>query len=54
VLVVGVFSTGLLGALLMLGTGYTRRIETVVDQRMHDLEATGGCRSRSKSASRRN
>ena len=40
VLVVGVFSTGLLGALLMLGTGYTRRIETVVDQRMHDLEAT--------------
>jgi signal transduction histidine kinase/CheY-like chemotaxis protein len=40
VLVVGVFSTGLLGALLMLGTGYTRRIETVVDQRMRDLEAT--------------
>jgi signal transduction histidine kinase/CheY-like chemotaxis protein/integral membrane sensor domain MASE1 len=40
VLVVGVFSTGLLGALLMLGTGYARRIETVVDQRMRDLEAT--------------
>ncbi|HEV2099019.1 MAG TPA: CHASE domain-containing protein, partial [Stellaceae bacterium] len=40
VLVVGVFSTGLLGALLMLGTGYTRRVETVVDQRMRDLEAT--------------
>ena len=40
VLVAGVFSTGLLGALLMLGTGYTRRIETVVDQRMRDLEAT--------------
>jgi signal transduction histidine kinase/CheY-like chemotaxis protein len=40
VLVAGVFSTGLLGALLMLGTGYTRRVETVVDQRMHDLEAT--------------
>jgi signal transduction histidine kinase/CheY-like chemotaxis protein/integral membrane sensor domain MASE1 len=40
VLVVGVFSTGLLGALLMLGTGYTRRIERVVDQRMRDLEAT--------------
>ena len=40
VLVGGVFSTGLLGALLMLGTGYTRRIETIVDQRMRDLEAT--------------
>jgi signal transduction histidine kinase/CheY-like chemotaxis protein len=40
VLVVGVFSTGLLGALLMLSTGYTRSIETVVDQRMRDLEAT--------------
>ena len=40
VLVAGVFSTGLLGALLMLGTGYTRRIETVVDERMRDLETT--------------
>ena len=39
VLVAGVISTGLLGALLLLGTGYTRRIETVVDQRTHDLEA---------------
>ena len=38
VLVVGVFSTGLLGALLLLGTGHTRRIETVVDERTHDLE----------------
>jgi len=37
VLVIGVFSTGLLGALLLLGTGYTRRIETVVDERTHDL-----------------
>ncbi len=40
VLVAGVLSTGLLGALLMLSTGYTRRIESVVDQRMRDLEAT--------------
>jgi len=39
VLVAGVISTGLLGALLLLGTGYTRRIETVVDQRTRDLEA---------------
>jgi signal transduction histidine kinase/CheY-like chemotaxis protein len=38
VLVIGVFSTGLLGALLLLGTGYTRRIEMVVDERTHDLE----------------
>jgi len=38
VLVIGVFSTGLLGALLLLGTGYTRRIETVVEERTHDLE----------------
>ena len=37
VLVIGVFSTGLLGALLLLGTGYTQRIETVVDQRTRDL-----------------
>jgi len=38
VLVVGVFSTGLLGALLLLGTGHTRRIETIVDERTRDLE----------------
>ncbi|HEV2302555.1 MAG TPA: CHASE domain-containing protein [Stellaceae bacterium] len=38
VLVTGVFSTGLLGALLLLGTGYARRIETVVDERTRDLE----------------
>jgi signal transduction histidine kinase len=37
VLVIGVFSTGLLGALLLLGTGYTRRVETVVDERTRDL-----------------
>jgi signal transduction histidine kinase/CheY-like chemotaxis protein len=37
VLVVGVISTGLLGALLLLGTGYTRRVETVVDERTRDL-----------------
>ena len=38
VLVAGIISTGLLGALLLLGTGYTRRIETVVDERTCDLE----------------
>jgi signal transduction histidine kinase/CheY-like chemotaxis protein/sensor domain CHASE-containing protein len=37
VLVIGVFSTGLLGALLLLGTGHTRRIETVADERTRDL-----------------
>jgi CHASE1-domain containing sensor protein len=37
-LVIGVFSTGLLGALLLLGTGYTRHIETVVDERTRDFE----------------
>jgi signal transduction histidine kinase/CheY-like chemotaxis protein len=37
VLVIGVFSTGLLGALLLLGSGYTRRIETVVEERTRDL-----------------
>jgi signal transduction histidine kinase/CheY-like chemotaxis protein len=39
VLVAGVLSTGLLGALLMLGTGYARRIENVVDARTRDLAA---------------
>ena len=39
VLVAGVFSTGLLGASLLLGTGYTRRIEIEVDQRTKDLAA---------------
>jgi signal transduction histidine kinase/integral membrane sensor domain MASE1 len=38
VLVVGVFSTGLLGTLLLLGTGHTRRIETIVDDRTRELE----------------
>jgi signal transduction histidine kinase/CheY-like chemotaxis protein len=40
VLAAGVISTGLLGALLLLGTGYTRRIETVVDERTGELEST--------------
>jgi signal transduction histidine kinase/CheY-like chemotaxis protein len=39
VLVGGVFSTGLLGALLLLGTGYTQRVERVVESRTRDLEA---------------
>jgi len=39
VLVIGVFSTGLLGTLLLLGTGYAWRIETVVDKRTRDLES---------------
>ena len=38
VLVAGVVSTGFLGALLLLGTGYTRRVETVVNERTRDLE----------------
>ncbi len=38
VLVAGVCGTGLLGALLMLATGYTRRIETVVEERTRDLQ----------------
>jgi CHASE domain/His Kinase A (phospho-acceptor) domain len=42
VLVIGVFSTGLLGALLLLGTGYTRRIEMVVDERTRDLANVNG------------
>jgi C4-dicarboxylate-specific signal transduction histidine kinase len=40
VLMRGVIGTGLLGALLLLGTGYTRRIETVVEKRTRELEAT--------------
>ncbi|MBV9199115.1 MAG: CHASE domain-containing protein [Alphaproteobacteria bacterium] len=39
VLVVGVVGTGLLGALLLISTGYTRRIERVVDDRTRDLES---------------
>jgi len=39
VLVVGAVSTGLLGALLLLSTGYTRRVETVVDERTRNLAA---------------
>jgi len=40
VLVTGVISTGLLGALLLLSTGHTHRIERVVDARTRDLEST--------------
>jgi signal transduction histidine kinase len=39
VLASGVIGTGLLGALLLLGTGYARRVEAVVDERTCDLEA---------------
>ena len=39
-LAVGVLGTGLLGALLMLGTGYTNRIERQVEERTGDLAAT--------------
>jgi signal transduction histidine kinase/CHASE1-domain containing sensor protein/ActR/RegA family two-component response regulator len=39
VLVAGVVSTGLLGALLLLSTGYTRGIERVVEERTRDLES---------------
>jgi signal transduction histidine kinase/integral membrane sensor domain MASE1/ActR/RegA family two-component response regulator len=39
VLASGVVSTGLLGALLLLSTGYTRRIENVVEERTRDLES---------------
>jgi signal transduction histidine kinase/ActR/RegA family two-component response regulator/sensor domain CHASE-containing protein len=37
VLIAGVISTGLLGALLLLSTGYARRIEKEVDDRTRDL-----------------
>jgi signal transduction histidine kinase/CheY-like chemotaxis protein/sensor domain CHASE-containing protein len=40
VLVAGVVSTGLLGALLLLSTGYARRIEAVVEERTRDLAST--------------
>lgn len=40
VLITGVVSTGLLGALLLLSTGYARRIETVVQERTRDLAST--------------
>jgi len=38
--VAGIVSTGLLGTLLLLSTGYARRVERVVDDRTRDLEAT--------------
>jgi signal transduction histidine kinase len=37
VLMRGVIGIGLLGALLLLGTGYARRVEVVVDERTRDL-----------------
>jgi signal transduction histidine kinase len=37
ILVSGVVSTGLLGAFLLLNTGYTRRVETMVEERTRDL-----------------
>ena len=37
VLAAGILGTGLIGALLLLGTGYTARIETQVDQRTREL-----------------
>jgi signal transduction histidine kinase/integral membrane sensor domain MASE1 len=37
VLATGVFSTGLLGALLMLGTGHTHRAQQLVDERTLEL-----------------
>jgi two-component system NtrC family sensor kinase len=39
VLAAGVFSTGLLGALLMLATGQSRRNRSLAEQRAHQLEA---------------
>jgi signal transduction histidine kinase/integral membrane sensor domain MASE1/CheY-like chemotaxis protein len=39
VLITGGISTGLLGALLLLSTGYARRIEREVDDRTRDLES---------------
>ena len=39
VLARGAIGIGLLGALLLLGTGYTRRVEAVVEERTRDLEA---------------
>jgi len=38
VLVAGVFSTGLLGALLMLGTGHAHRAQQLVDERTTELQ----------------
>lgn len=38
VLTAGLLSTSLFGALLMLATGHAHRIETLVDERTHELE----------------
>ena len=40
VLARGVIGISLLGALLLLGTGYARRVELVVEERTRDLEAS--------------
>jgi signal transduction histidine kinase len=40
VLARGVIGISLLGALLLLGTGYARRVEGMVEERTRDLEAT--------------
>lgn len=37
-LAVGIFGTGLMGALLLMGTGYTVRIENLVKQKTEDLK----------------
>ncbi|ADI30570.1 diguanylate cyclase with PAS/PAC sensor [Methylotenera versatilis 301] len=37
-LVVGLFGTGLMGALLLMGTGYTARIENLVKQKTEELK----------------
>lgn len=37
-LAVGIFGTGLMGALLLIGTGYTVRIENLVKQKTEDLK----------------
>ncbi|MFA7270744.1 MAG: CHASE domain-containing protein, partial [Sterolibacterium sp.] len=42
VLAVGLFGTGLLGALLLLGTGHTARVESLVAQRTAELLRTEG------------
>ena len=37
-LAIGLFGTGLMGALLLMGTGYTARIENLVKQKTEELE----------------
>ena len=40
VLVVGVLATGLLGALLLFGSGHAHRIQQLVDERTFDLQVS--------------